>query len=74
MKPAFIKAYKDRCPKSLTLHTDRGAAYSSYSLGKLLRQHGVAQSFSRSGNPHDNAVVESFFSSLKVEELYRVAY
>jgi len=34
----------------------------------------VVQSFSNSGKPHDNAVAEAFFSSLKTEELYRMNY
>jgi transposase InsO family protein len=34
----------------------------------------VVQSFSNSGQPHDNAVMEAFFSSMKKEELYRVNY
>jgi transposase InsO family protein len=34
----------------------------------------VKQSFSNPGTPHDNAVVESFFSSMKQEELYRNNY
>jgi transposase InsO family protein len=34
----------------------------------------VVQSFSKSGSPHDNAVAEAFFSSLKKEELYRTNY
>ena len=32
------------------------------------------QSFSRSGNPYDNSIMESFFSSLKQEEIYRTSY
>ena len=74
VKSAFVRAHKDRCSKNLTLHTDRGTAYSSYSMEKLLRQSSVIHSFSRPGSPCDNAVVESFFSNLKKEELYRVAY
>ena len=34
----------------------------------------VVQSFSKSGSPHDNAVAEAFFASLKKEELYRTDY
>jgi len=34
----------------------------------------VVQSFSKSGRPHDNAVAEAFFASLKKEELYRTNY
>jgi len=34
----------------------------------------VVQSFSKSGQPHDNAVAESFFASMKREELYHTQY
>ena len=34
----------------------------------------IVQSFSKSGRPHDNAVVESFFASMKREEIYRTQY
>ena len=34
----------------------------------------VVQSFSKSGSPHDNAVAESFFASMKREEVYRTPY
>ena len=34
----------------------------------------VVQSFSKSGQPHDNAVMESFFASMKREEIYRTQY
>ena len=34
----------------------------------------VVQSFSKSGRPHDNAVAESFFASMKREEIYRTQY
>jgi len=34
----------------------------------------VVQSFSRTGSPHDNAVAEAFFASLKKEELYRINF
>ena len=35
---------------------------------------GIEQSFSKKGNPYDNAVCESFFSTLKREEFYRTKY
>lgn len=39
-----------------------------------MNQCQTEQSFSKSGCPHDNAVMESFFSYLKKEELYRRRY
>lgn len=38
---------------------------------QILHEHNTEQSFSQPGKPHDNAVAESFFASLKKEELYR---
>jgi transposase InsO family protein len=48
-------------------HSDRGAQYTSAVYQRLLAQHGVLCSMSRPGNCWDNAVVESFFRTLKVE-------
>lgn len=60
--------------KGLIFHSDQGAQYTAYSFQKLLREHGITQSFSNPGTPHDNAVAEAFFSTLKKEELYRTNY
>lgn len=72
---AFRLAYAERKPKDgLIFHSDRGTQYASYSFQKLLKTCRVKQSFSPSGSPHHNAVMESFFSSMKKEELYRTNY
>ena len=69
---AFKMAYEERQPPSgLIFHSDRGAQYTSHRLQQLLHKHNVEQSFSQPGKPHDNSVAESFFASLKKEELYR---
>ena len=71
----FRQAYSERAPEpGLIFHSDRGSQYTSFSFEKLLQEKQVIQSFSRSGKPHDNAVMESFFSCLKKEELYRYRY
>ena len=71
----FKDAFKVREPKGgLTFHSDRGTQYAAHSFQKLLKDCGVTQSFSPSGSPHHNAVMESFFASLKREELYRLEY
>lgn len=61
-------------PQQLIFHSDQGVQYKSKSFRKLLLANNVVQSFSKSGSPHDNAVAESFFSSMKKEELYRYNY
>lgn len=71
----FKLAYVDRRPDAeLIFHSDRGVQYTSHSFQKLLKSCNVEQSFSPSGSPQHNAVMESFFSSLKREELYRTNY
>ena len=55
-------------------HSDRGCQYTSFAFRKLLLKHNILQSFSHSGNPYDNGVVESFFSTFKQEEIYRTFY
>lgn len=71
----FKSAWGERSPElELLFHSDRGAQYTSHRFQELLRSHAVVQSFSNSGKPHDNAVAESFFASLKKEELYRKDY
>lgn len=56
-----------RPPAGLIHHTDRGALYTSVAYQRLLAQRKVMASMSRKGNCFDNAVVESFFSTLKNE-------
>jgi len=71
----FKNAYESRKPSGgLIFHSDRGTQYTSHSFQKLLKSCDVTQSFSPSGSPQHNAVMESFFSSLKREELYRTNY
>ena len=56
-----------RPPPGLIHHTDQGAQYTSGAYQQVLAQQGLAASMSRKGNCYDNAVVESFFSTLKNE-------
>lgn len=48
-------------------HTDRGSPYAALAYTSILRQHGIIASMSRAGDCYDNAVVESFFGTLKAE-------
>jgi transposase InsO family protein len=52
------------------MHTDRGCQYGAESYRQLLTQHGMQPSMSRKGNCWDNAVVESFFHTLKTALIY----
>ena len=74
-KRALKAAYYERMPKKgLLLHTDQGANYTSAAFQKYAKSLHITQSFSRSSNPYDNSVMESFFKPLKLEELYRRNY
>jgi transposase InsO family protein len=54
-------------PRGLLHHSDRGSQYASEDYQQLLAARGIQCSMSRKGNCWDNAVAESFFSSLKME-------
>ncbi|MDN3407172.1 MULTISPECIES: IS3 family transposase [unclassified Pseudoalteromonas] len=56
-------------PKDVIVHSDRGSQYASHAYRDLLSEHHLMQSMSRKGNCWDNACVESFFHSLKVEAI-----
>lgn len=55
-------------------HSDRGSQYASANYQEFLAKQGIVASMSRKGNCWDNAVVESFFSTLKEELIYRAAW
>jgi putative transposase len=65
---ALEMALRRRCPQGdLVHHSDRGVQYASGSLRELLDREGLTMSMSRKGDPWDNAMMESFFGSLKTE-------
>jgi putative transposase len=65
---ALRNAIGERRPSpGLVHHSDRGVQYTSDDYRALLQHHGMVCSMSRKGNCWDNAVVESFFGSLKRE-------
>lgn len=56
------------------IHSDRGAQYLSDDYQAMLKENGIQCSMSARGNCYDNAVVESFFGSLKRERVCRYKY
>ncbi len=60
-----------RAPHNLLFHSDRGVQYASADYRQALSQAGLTASMSRSGNCYDNAAMESFWSTLKLELVYR---
>jgi len=72
---ALRMATNQRRPKrGLIFHSDRGSQYTSKQFSRLLSRHGIRQSLSRPRQVWDNAVVESFYSTLKVELIHRHAW
>ena len=69
----LIKSGKYR-ESNLTFHSDQGSQYTAFEFRNALRNYGVVQSFSAPGSPHDNAVAESFFATIKKEDFRRNYY
>lgn len=72
---ALLMAVWRRGPaQSLMHHSDQGSQYTSEDFQRLLKALGIICSMSRSGNVWDNAVMESFFSTMKIERCNRKNY
>ena len=72
---ALHAGIKQRRPsRGLICHTDQGAQFGSTVYRNHLHDHGITPSMSRRGNCHDNAVAESFFSSLKNELTHNFSF
>jgi putative transposase len=61
-------------PANLLFHSDRGVQYASADYRRALTQAAITASMSRKGNCYDNAAMESFWSTLKLELVYRRAF
>ena len=72
---ALTMAYESRGrPEGLLFHSDQGSHYTSTKFRQYLWRYQIEQSMSRRGNCWDNAPMERFFRSLKVEWLPEVGY
>ena len=72
---ALRSAYWQRKPGAgLIMHADRGSQYASDKHRKLLKHYQMTQSMCRKGNCWDNAPMESFFETLKVERVHQTQY
>jgi len=72
---ALEAALEDRQPsQGLVHHSDRGVQYASRAYRERLEEQGIRGSMTRRGNPYDNALVESFFKTLKHEEVLAFEY
>jgi putative transposase len=71
---ALLMAVWRRKPENPIVHSDQGSQYGSDDWMMFCKEHGLDPSMSRRGNCYDNAVAESFFSSLKKERIRRRIY
>ncbi len=60
--------------EGLIIHTDRGSQYTSQRFQSMCIRYGFRQSMSRKGNPYDNAIMESFYRTLKRELVQDAKY
>ena len=69
-----MAVWRRRPAKGLIIHSDQGSQYSSDDFQRFCRAHKLEPSMSRRWNCWDNAVAESFFSSLKKERIRKRIY
>ncbi|MBY0271332.1 MAG: IS3 family transposase [Burkholderiales bacterium] len=71
---AVLMAVRQRHPVQAIIHSDQGSQYGSDDWRRFCRTNHLEPSMSRRGNCWDNAVAESFFSSLKKERIKKRIY
>ena len=71
---AVLLAVRRRRPRGTLIHSDQGTQYGSDAWRRFCRANRPEPSMSRKGNCWDNAVAESFFSSLKNERIKKHIY
>ena len=71
---SLLMAVRTRQPKGTIIHSDQGSQFGSDAWQRFCRANRLKPSMSRKGNCWDNAVVESFFASLKKEKIKKLIY
>ena len=74
MLNAVLMAVRQRRPRGTLIHSDQGTQYRSDAWRRFCRSNRLEPSMSRKGNCWDNAVAESFLSSLKKERIKKQIY
>lgn len=70
-REALVQSAWNRCVSpGVVFHSDRGIEFANYEFRRQLGELGMVQSMNRPGRMNDNAHIESFFHSMKCEELY----
>ena len=77
--PAAIAALRMACQQRrptgpVMVHSDRGTQFANHAFRAELQRHGFVASMSRKGNCYDNAFIESFWSSMKLEMIKRTRF
>ena len=62
--------WRRKRPRGVILHSDRGSQYCAHDYRRLLKAHGLIASMSKKGDCYDNAAMESWNHSLKVEAIH----
>jgi transposase InsO family protein len=71
MDALLMAIWRRGWPGELLHHSDQGSQYTAEDFQRLLSEHGIRCSMSRRGDCWDNAAMESFFSTLKIERVHR---
>ena len=71
LKALAMALWQRQPPQDLLFHSDRGVQYASGAYRRTLVHAGLIASMSRKGNGYDNATMESFWSTLKLDLVYR---
>ena len=71
---ALQMAYAQRCPEKVIHHSDHGREYTAVAFSTRCRELGITRSMGSVGDCYDNAMMESFFSSLEAEVLDRYRF
>lgn len=70
MESIKLAVKREKPPKGLIHHSDRGVQYVCEPYVEFLLKNGIKPSMSRPGTPEENAFIEAFFKTLKREEVY----
>ncbi len=70
----LMALFKRKFPVNVIVHSDRGSQYCSNKYRSMIKNYKLIGSMSRKGNCWDNAIVESFFHTLKVELVHNCCY
>ena len=74
LEMALGRRFSAEVPEPLLFHSDRGSQYAAHAYQERLKERNIVCSMSRKGNCWDNAPLESFFATLKKEEVHRENY